>query len=276
MISDGWIKVYRKLQEKSFYKKDSEAVHLWIHILMSATHKPTEETLGGRKIICQPGQFTTGRKQLANSTGINESKIERLLTKFEKIEQQIEQQKSNTNRLITVLNWSEYQIIEQQSNNERTTDEQQLNTLQEEKNKRSKETKEEEKADFLAKIITAFQESYFEIFQTEYTVVAIGKERSAAAKIARIYKQKYPEAKTDEVIAGLKNYFLACCEVPDEWMQKNMSLPIIVSKFNEINSTIKNQKNGRSSKTRSIAERGGEIDAMVDAIFKAKAAEQQQ
>jgi hypothetical protein len=131
---EGWIKLYRKLTEKSFYRKDSEAVHLWIHILFSANHKEQQETLGGKRIICQPGQFTTGRKQLSKDTGINESKVFRLLQKFEKIECQIEQQTTNTNTLITVLNWNDYQMSEQQMNNERTTNEQQMNTLKEVKN----------------------------------------------------------------------------------------------------------------------------------------------
>lgn len=141
---EGWIKLHRKIIEKSFYKKDSEAVHLWIHILICANRSNREEILGGKKIICEPGQFTTGRKQLSKDTGINESKIERLLNKFEKNEQQIKQEKTNTNRLISVINWLEYQsgeqVNEQQLNNERTTTEQQLNTLQEVKtlkNKRS-------------------------------------------------------------------------------------------------------------------------------------------
>ncbi|MCX6222447.1 MAG: hypothetical protein NTZ69_15860 [Bacteroidia bacterium] len=116
---------------------------MWIHILMNANHKPTEEILGGKTIECNPGQFTTGRKQLANNTGISESKIERLLTKFEKIEQQIEQRKTTTNRLITVLYWSDYQETEQQTeqrpNNDRTTTEQRPNTLKEVKKLRSKE-----------------------------------------------------------------------------------------------------------------------------------------
>ena len=55
--------------------------------------------------------------------------------KHPKIEQQIEQRKSNANRLISIANWIDYQDgeqqIEQQLNNDRTTTEQQLNTLQE-------------------------------------------------------------------------------------------------------------------------------------------------
>ena len=131
----GWIKLHRKLCEKAFYSKDSQKVHLWVHLIMSANHAGKEELLGGKPFFCASGQFTTGRKQLSSETGISESKIERILTYFEKIEQQIEQQKTSSNRLITVLRWDEYQESEQRSeqqvNNNRTASEQQVNTLQE-------------------------------------------------------------------------------------------------------------------------------------------------
>ena len=131
----GWIKLHRKFCEKAFYSKDSEKVHLWVHLLMSANHAGKEELLGGKPFFCASGQFTTGRKQLSSETGISESKIERILTYFEKIEQQIEQQKTSTNRLISILNWDKYQIneqpIKQRVNNKRTTSEQRVNTLKE-------------------------------------------------------------------------------------------------------------------------------------------------
>lgn len=150
----GWVKVHRKLSEKVFYRKDSEKVHLWIHLLICANRDEREELLGGKPIKCNSGQFTTGRKQLSEATGINESKIERILTYFEKIEQQIEQQKTSTNRLISILNWSEYQLTEQQSeqrvNNERTTSEHTT---------RSKEVKEEEKKVIIEKIQKDFYQS---------------------------------------------------------------------------------------------------------------------
>ena len=128
---EGWIKLHRKLSKKSYYSKDSEKVHLWIHILFKANHKGKEEYFSGKPIICNPGQFTCGRKQLSQETGISESKIHRILKYFEEIEHQIEQQTSSTNRLISILNWDEYQDIEhqneQQVNNDRTTSEQQVN-----------------------------------------------------------------------------------------------------------------------------------------------------
>ena len=121
----------RSLKDKSYYSKDSEKLHLWVHLLLTANWNDREEMLGGKPIICKAGQFTTGRKQLSKETGINESKVERLLTYFEKTEQQIEQRKTNTNRLISILNWDKYQVIEQPSkqrvNNNRTTSEQRVN-----------------------------------------------------------------------------------------------------------------------------------------------------
>jgi hypothetical protein len=136
----------RSLKDKSYYSKDSEKLHLWVHLLLTANWNDREEMLGGKPIICKAGQFTTGRKQLSKETGISESKIERLLTYFEKTEQQIEQRKTNTNRLISILNWDKYQVIEQPTkqrvNNNRTTSEQRVNTLKE--YKEDEEIKEEE------------------------------------------------------------------------------------------------------------------------------------
>ncbi|BAQ84122.1 hypothetical protein [uncultured Mediterranean phage uvMED] len=128
----GWISLHRKFMDKAFYSKDSEKVHLWIHLLMKANHRGKEEFFNGKIIHCNPGQFTIGRKQLSEETGINESKIQRTLKYFDKIEQQIEQQTSSKNRLITILRWDDYQQSEHQSehqvNNKRTTSEQQVNS----------------------------------------------------------------------------------------------------------------------------------------------------
>ena len=117
--------------EKGYYKK-SDYIHLWIHILLKANHAPKEFWFNGENIMVNRGQFITGRKKLNDETGISESKIERILNFLEKNEQQIEQQKTNRNRLISILNYGRYQLSEQQIeqpvNNQRTTSEQPVNT----------------------------------------------------------------------------------------------------------------------------------------------------
>jgi hypothetical protein len=107
---------------------------------MKATYRPKEYLINGKIEFLQPGQFIAGRKSLSKETGIQESKIERILYCFTN-EHQIEQQTTNKFRIITILNWSKYQAgeqqIEQQMNNQRTTSEQPVNT----NNKDKKEKK---------------------------------------------------------------------------------------------------------------------------------------
>ena len=123
--------------------KDSDYLSVWIYLLLKATHAEYPVLFKGEKIVLQQGQLITGRKSIANELSINESKVTRILNSFVN-EQQIEQQTSNKNRLITVVNWESYQIDEQQnktlSNNKQTTIELQLNT-----NKNGKECSKKEK-----------------------------------------------------------------------------------------------------------------------------------
>lgn len=133
----GWIKTYRKTLDNPIICKDADYLAVWIYLLLNATHQSQDKLFGGKRITLQPGQLITGRNVIASKFKINESKVQRILKCFEN-EQQIEQQTSNKNRLISILNWSEYQSREQddeqQLNNNRTTTEQQLNTNKNDKN----------------------------------------------------------------------------------------------------------------------------------------------
>ena len=135
----GWIKLHRKTKE-SFVYKNPEAFLLWCHILLSVNHQEKTFLHGNQKITLRPGQILTGRKTLSVDTGIQESKVKRLLDMLES-EHQIEQQKTNKYSIITVLRWGEYQESEQQNeqqmNNKRTTDEQQMNTNKNDKNEKN-------------------------------------------------------------------------------------------------------------------------------------------
>jgi hypothetical protein len=129
----GWIKLHRKITAKGYYKR-SEYVHLWVHILLNVNHKPKEFMWNNDMILIKEGQLLTGRKQLAKETGISQSTIERILKMLEN-EHQIEQQKTNKFRIITVINWKNYQLNYlsgqqngQQMDNKRTTSGQQMDT----------------------------------------------------------------------------------------------------------------------------------------------------
>ncbi len=134
---EGYIKAYRSMLDNPVVCKDSEYFAVWCYLLLNATHKEQPVLFKGKKIILKPGQLITGRIKIAEHFKISESKVQRILKNFES-EQQIEQQISNKNRLITILHWDLYQCseqqIEQQVNNNRTTTEQQVNTNKNDKN----------------------------------------------------------------------------------------------------------------------------------------------
>lgn len=142
IVNNGWIKLHRKLKEKGFYQ-NSAYVHLWIHLLLSANHRAKEFMFNGKIIIIKEGQLLTGRKQLASATGLSESMVERALNLFEN-EQQIEQQKTTKNRIITIIKWYQYQISDNETDSKRTTTEQQADT-----NKNDKNVENEKKRTFL-------------------------------------------------------------------------------------------------------------------------------
>jgi len=163
-ISNGWVKIFRSIQDKSYYQK-SEFVHLWVHILLKANHKEKEFWFNGGPMLCPRGSFVTGRKQLALETGINEHKVERILKVFESA-QQIAQQKSNKNRVIKVLEYSSYQDDAQQNaqqmHNKCTTSAQQVSTNKNVKNNKNVKKKDSlkikfpDEVDFILKEIKSY------------------------------------------------------------------------------------------------------------------------
>ena len=143
----GWIKLYRSIQTTGFYNK-SAYVHLWVHLLIKANHQGGEFIHNGQLKKLKPGQFLTGRNKLSEETGIPQSTIERILKVFES-GHQIEQQKDNRKRVITILNWDSYQHSEQQSEHQtdikRTSNGHQTDTNNNVINKEDEELKSENK-----------------------------------------------------------------------------------------------------------------------------------
>jgi hypothetical protein len=118
--------------DKGYYKK-SQYVHLWLHLLLKANHIKAEFMWNGKIIIIKEGQLLTGRKELSIDTGITEGTIENILKMLEN-EHQILQQKTTKFRIITILNWCEYQSIDNKIDSKVTTELQQTDTNKNNKN----------------------------------------------------------------------------------------------------------------------------------------------
>lgn len=104
----GYIKIFRKLKNKGFYKK-SKYIHLWLHLILKANYEEKEIMWNGKIIKLKPGQFITGRLQLSQETGIKSSTTRDILRFFEK-QHQIRQQTTNKFTIVTIVNWHQYQI----------------------------------------------------------------------------------------------------------------------------------------------------------------------
>lgn len=115
----GWIKLHRRIMTNPRYK-DSEFVHVWVHLLMLATHAPLRRIFAGKEVVLKPGQLITGRFALASDTGVHEQKVKRILIQL-KTDQQIDQQTSSKCSMITILNWNMYQNGDQQNDQQMTS-----------------------------------------------------------------------------------------------------------------------------------------------------------
>lgn len=141
MSDKGWIKLHRRLLDCPNVMRDADYFAVWVYLLLSASHAEYATIFGGKKIILQAGQLITGRKVIEALLGIDESKVYRILMAY-KNDEQIEIKSNNRASLITIVNWEKYQLAgnadEQPMNNKRTTSEQQVNTIQEDKELKNK------------------------------------------------------------------------------------------------------------------------------------------
>ncbi len=80
----GFIYLHRELKRCSFYR-ESDCVHLWTHLLLTASHSDHEYRMGdGSVVVLAPGQLITGRQALSRETGIDERRVRTILTRFER------------------------------------------------------------------------------------------------------------------------------------------------------------------------------------------------
>ena len=197
----GWIKLYRKLLESWFYK-DSEAVHLWVTLLLKASHADHEFMFNMKRHKLKAGQLLTGRKVLNQETGISESKIFRLLKSFES-EQLIEQQTNSRYSIITILSWDDYQQSEQP--NEQPANSQRTHTRMKElkNNIGEKQTKsfkvplvEEIKDYCIERKNNINPENFFDYYQSKGWVVGKSKMKDWKACVRTWENNQKPDIST--------------------------------------------------------------------------------
>ena len=142
----GWFKMPRRCLTDPLINRDPEYLAVATTLLASAAFEPTQVMFGSSYITLRPGQLVTTRAQIAELSGVHESKVQRVLRSFEKAGL-ISQQTGRQNRLITLAAWlaepeqhsdSRRTADEQRSDSRRPASEQQANTIKEDKKKENK------------------------------------------------------------------------------------------------------------------------------------------
>jgi len=130
----GWIKIHRKFLEWEWFNK-SEAVHLFMYMLLKANHK--DGKWQGMEV--KRGQFISSLSNISNATGISIQTIRTIFKKLEKTNE-IEVKSTSQFTIVTILKYDCYQDENDNTNKPLTNNQQatnkQLTTNKNEKKER--------------------------------------------------------------------------------------------------------------------------------------------
>lgn len=122
---EGWISLYRKIQEHWLWTKRRKfsQFEAWISLLFKANFKDTKIMIGDNVIEVKRGSFITSEVKLAEEWKWDRSTVRKFLKTLE--EQKMIQKNSTTKYTsISIENWELYQDTQQQNrqqNNNKTT-----------------------------------------------------------------------------------------------------------------------------------------------------------
>lgn len=178
-----------------WYQK-SEMVHLFLHFLLLANHEDDE----WQGKIIKRGQFITGLKKLNQQTRISTQSIRTCISRL-KSTNEITNKSTNKNRLITIINYEQYQQDNKKSTSKitsRPTNNQQTTNNQLTSNKKDKEDKNissnEERKDI----------SIIKLFASKKNIREITQPFIKRNIRAAIQLKDYPLNKIEEVMEWLK------------------------------------------------------------------------
>ncbi|HFD9446065.1 TPA: DNA replication protein, partial [Salmonella enterica] len=79
---NGFALIHRQFMDSKLYK-DSQAVHLFLHLILKANHSPAVVNTDIGEMLVERGQLITGRPKLVSETFIPDNKVKSLLRSFE-------------------------------------------------------------------------------------------------------------------------------------------------------------------------------------------------
>lgn len=109
MAKEGWIKLYRQIQEcPIWYSERFSKGQAWVDLLLLANHRDKKIIFNGEMMIIKRGQYITSTVKLAEKWKWNRKTVTSFLKLLE-CEHMIERMSDNTKTLITIVNYEIYQ-----------------------------------------------------------------------------------------------------------------------------------------------------------------------
>ena len=294
-MGEGWLKIYRKLTEWEWYNH-SEMVHLFIHLLIKAS--PTDKTWQGR--VVKRGQVVISRPKISAETGISERTIRTCLARLV-ASGEIVIETTNRFSIVTICKYGDYQQVEKQNDqpNDQPSDQQSdqpndhIIRNKEVKNnnispappegdagagtssKKSAKKKKPEEYTIVTKGRKVYEDFFKELFEVDYVWSSKdgGVMKAILNKITSSRRARNMAIDDDSVVGAFSALLQS---ITDDWILKNLSLDLIVNKYNTIVAQAKANKtkgNGARQKagTRSDGEGvlAGQSAAVINDIAKA-------
>lgn len=104
----GFALIHRQFMDSRLYR-DSQAVHLWLHLILKANHTDEEVNTDIGMIIVRRGQMITGRPTLVSETFIPDNKVKSLLRTFESKGMINIESKGRKFSLISIVKYDDFQ-----------------------------------------------------------------------------------------------------------------------------------------------------------------------
>ncbi|EOU1118875.1 GntR family transcriptional regulator [Clostridium perfringens] len=106
-MAEGWIKLYRNIQEHWIWQ-DPQKLKWWLDIILLANHKENKFLLGNELIEVERGEHHTSELKLAKRWGVSKTTVRKFLKLLES-EQMIELKKSKKGTTLKVSKYNDYQ-----------------------------------------------------------------------------------------------------------------------------------------------------------------------
>jgi hypothetical protein len=105
----GFALIHRQFMDSRLYK-DSQAVHLWLHLILKANYAPAVVNTDVGEMMVGRGQMITGRPTLVTETFIPDNKVKSLLRSFESKGMLKVEAMGRKFSLITILKYDDFQF----------------------------------------------------------------------------------------------------------------------------------------------------------------------